>query len=640
MFAPLHEDSESEDERSVVLTAPRHNWDDIIKHVGKDVWGIDSPHLYQYKIIKTLVAGASPLKRRALLCVKTGGGKSAVVQITAAILRGIHIVLVPLLALGADQVWKGNSARHPYSKTIRAIHLDEVKDPATIEMVRSFLMNMTSDKTLIIVASPQSLLKKFPWNKLLLDCALKRNLVRGVYVDEYHQFAAFGSSFRPEFEESGKQFLSKLYHARPIPMGYEFPSYLAMSATMNARVIHDGQNQTKIFVHRDQFFWSPPVDFTRREISISLDLIQPKQVTRAVFGSILKILTSNGSSKIILYTNSKLVSESLQDKLEDYLDQNSFNGDVILVNGGLEASEKFFAIKLFLGNLPSQSILPRVGVFTAGAANCGIDDPLIYSVHRLGFPCSILDLIQELGRAARRLGASIDTDSFRLFINIHDYAYILIRAFRNCRTLVKEANKISGAGTVAIAKRTTMIKKAQRIKDQDLRDIREVVYYLCLDFGCLHARLEYAQCDPLMRDQFMFPPPCANACYFCTNQHKKWFRAVSFSGLRQYFISLIPFGKILLSKAIDLLWQNKPLLHLVFKIKSVNKYNIEGLFLQLLATGLLHLAVGTDAFPEITNTDDATKIPDSLYVWIAFEPHNGNPSYNLPHRWHGINTVS
>ena len=192
MFAPLHEDSESEDKCSVVLTAPRHSWDDIIKHVGKDVWGIDSPHLYQYKIIKTLVAGASPLKRRALLCVKTGGGKSAVVQITAAILRGIHIVLVPLLALGADQVSKGNSARHPYSKTIRAIHLDEVKDPATLEMVRSFLMNMTSDKTLIIVASPQSLLKKFPWNKLLLDCALKRNLVRGVYVDEYHQFAAFG----------------------------------------------------------------------------------------------------------------------------------------------------------------------------------------------------------------------------------------------------------------------------------------------------------------------------------------------------------------------------------------------------------------------------------------------------------------
>eukprot|EP00978_Attheya_sp_CCMP212_P030634 scaffold113402_cov29-Attheya_sp.AAC.1 len=69
-------------------------------------------------------------------------------------------------------------------------------------------------QTLIIVASPQSLLKTLPWNKLLLDCAHIRNLVKGVYVDEYHLFASFGSSFRPEFEESGKQFISKLFNPR------------------------------------------------------------------------------------------------------------------------------------------------------------------------------------------------------------------------------------------------------------------------------------------------------------------------------------------------------------------------------------------------------------------------------------------
>jgi superfamily II DNA helicase RecQ len=107
MFAPLHKDNNnnSKDEPFVGLPPTLHSWDKIIKHVAKDVWGIDSLHPYQLKIIKTLVAGVTPLKQRALLCVKTGGGKSAVVQIAAAILIGIHIVLVSmhLLALGANQ---------------------------------------------------------------------------------------------------------------------------------------------------------------------------------------------------------------------------------------------------------------------------------------------------------------------------------------------------------------------------------------------------------------------------------------------------------------------------------------------------------------------------------------------------------
>eukprot|EP00978_Attheya_sp_CCMP212_P016509 scaffold43308_cov37-Attheya_sp.AAC.1 len=183
------------DEAAVGYQSPLHSWPQLIQHVAKDVWGIAQLHRYQIQIIQALISGASPMKRRALLCVKTGGGKSAVVQITATIMRGIHIILVPLLALGADQVSKGNNARSPFSQNIRAIHLDEVHHPQKIDSLREFLLNMTMSQTLIIVASPQSLLKTLPWNKLLLDCAHIRNLVKGVYVDEYHLFASFGSSF-------------------------------------------------------------------------------------------------------------------------------------------------------------------------------------------------------------------------------------------------------------------------------------------------------------------------------------------------------------------------------------------------------------------------------------------------------------
>jgi hypothetical protein len=178
------------------------------------------------------------------------------------------------------------------------------------------------------------------------------------------------------------------------------------------------------------------------------------------------------------------------------------------------------------------------------------------------------------------------------------------------------------------------IERAKHNKSRDEADIREVIQFLCLDLGCFHARLEYAQCDPMLQHTFQFPEPCGDACYFCNKQFKQWFRSVSFPGLRNYFMALLPLGKILLSKAINLLWQDKTLLHGVFLIKSVNKYNVEGLFLQLLATGILSAAVGTDAFP-----DSSEEIPDSLYVWITFDSNTGNPAYNMQQYWHGINLI-
>ena len=179
----------------------------------------------------------------------------------------------------------------------------------------------------------------------------------------------------------------------------------------------------------------------------------------------------------------------------------------------------------------NSDIVPRVGVFTAGAANCGIDDPNVYSVHRLGFPCSMEDLIQELGRAGRRREASPITDSFRIFINIHDFAYVMVRSFRNARDLMKETSSITGNTVHAIAKRTAILDRAKRSKNRDRADLFEVVSFLCLNLGCIHSRLEFAQTDPMLRHQYTMSPSCGNACYFCNNQYKQMFRAVSYSGV-------------------------------------------------------------------------------------------------------------
>ena len=45
-------------------------------------------------------------------------------------------------------------------------------------------------------------------------------------------------------------------------------------------------------------------------------------------------------AKVIMYTNSKIKSELYADKIEEYFNEKGFSGDVIMINGALESSEK------------------------------------------------------------------------------------------------------------------------------------------------------------------------------------------------------------------------------------------------------------------------------------------------------------
>ena len=53
--------------------------------------------------------------------------------------------------------------------------------------------------------------------------------MRGVYIDDYNLFAAFGDSFRPEFTFLRNNFISKIFCPDPVPLPYKYPSYLVIS---------------------------------------------------------------------------------------------------------------------------------------------------------------------------------------------------------------------------------------------------------------------------------------------------------------------------------------------------------------------------------------------------------------------------
>ena len=117
-----------------------------------------------------------------------------------------------------------------------------MKDPVHQISLKHYLKDMTSSHTLIAMARPQSLLQNFPWNQIILEPELTRNILKGVFVDEYHLFAKFGTHLYNKFKLLGKYFLAKIFRPTEImPSSYRLPSYLTMSATINEKVINNSE---------------------------------------------------------------------------------------------------------------------------------------------------------------------------------------------------------------------------------------------------------------------------------------------------------------------------------------------------------------------------------------------------------------
>jgi superfamily II DNA helicase RecQ len=88
-----------------------------------EAWNIQEPKEWQLQAIFAMTYGLD----RAFLCLllvwRTGDGKSLVIYGLATLLRGVTIVMVPILVLGSDQVSSVWSMANPLA-AVYAKHLD------------------------------------------------------------------------------------------------------------------------------------------------------------------------------------------------------------------------------------------------------------------------------------------------------------------------------------------------------------------------------------------------------------------------------------------------------------------------------------------------------------------------------------
>ncbi|MBR7742876.1 ATP-dependent DNA helicase RecQ [Phycicoccus sp. BSK3Z-2] len=174
----------------------------------------------QLEAVSALVAEHS----RVLVVQRTGWGKSAVYFVSTALRRaegaGPTVIISPLLALMRDQIAAASRAG------IRAVTMNSANAQDWDE-VRAAL---AADEVDVLLVSPERLNNPRFRDEQLPDLARRCGLL---VVDEAHCVSDWGHDFRPDYRRI-KDLLDGLPDDVPV---------LATTATANARVVHDVEEQ-------------------------------------------------------------------------------------------------------------------------------------------------------------------------------------------------------------------------------------------------------------------------------------------------------------------------------------------------------------------------------------------------------------
>ena len=277
---------------------------------------------------------------------------------------------------------------------------------------------------------------------------IETKLLRLVCIDEAHQFVSFGSSFRPEFGDlrdtlfkhliirDGTHYIKNLV----VPVGgcclLKVP-LLFMTATITNKLVKYLQQFVGIRMFPQNYLWAGRDHMQRRCVKIDVHVTNtPMKIICTV---LVNTLSCDLIKKCIIYTNTAKEADSLQEKVDILLDQDLiFEGDTILIKGDLESDMKQVNAEKFTEEVHNLDVLiennefyPRVLLATSSCIGAGLDSSAVYSVLRIGFPTSLINMIQEMGRCGR--GRDDDgispTDLFSLCVKLSDYVYLHKRLF-------------------------------------------------------------------------------------------------------------------------------------------------------------------------------------------------------------------
>ena len=178
------------------------------REILRRYWGYDNFRGIQQEIIESIGAGHDTLG-----LMPTGGGKSITFQVPALAMKGVTIVITPLIALMKDQV--DNLLR-------RGIKAAAIYSGLTREEIIITLENCIFGDVKLLYVSPERLGSELFQNKL------RHMHVSLITVDEAHCISQWGYDFRPSYLEIAN--IRKLLPGVPV---------LALTATATPQVVED-----------------------------------------------------------------------------------------------------------------------------------------------------------------------------------------------------------------------------------------------------------------------------------------------------------------------------------------------------------------------------------------------------------------
>ncbi|ADQ80953.1 ATP-dependent DNA helicase RecQ [Paludibacter propionicigenes WB4] len=311
----------------------------------KQYWGYDDFRPLQGDIIRSIVSGKDTLG-----LMPTGGGKSLTFQVPTLAMKGICVVVTPLIALMKDQVENLKK---------RGITAAAIYSGMSHNDILMTLDNAVFEAYKFLYVSPERLATPIFMEKI------KQATVCMIAVDESHCISQWGYDFRPSYLRIAD--IRELLPDVPV---------LALTATATPEVVDD--------IQRQLHFREPNVfqkSFHRSNLAYVVRTTENKDE------HLLKILNSVPGTSVVYVRNRKRTKE-----ISDFLNLNGISAENF--HAGLKNETKDAKQSRW------KSGETRVIVST-NAFGMGIDKAEVRTVVHMDLPDSLEAYFQEAGRAGR-----------------------------------------------------------------------------------------------------------------------------------------------------------------------------------------------------------------------------------------------
>jgi len=322
--------------------------EDLVSELARKAFNIQALLPIQRYVIANILDGINQL-----VVLPTGMGKSICFQLSALLLSGVTLIVVPLLSLLQDQLRR---LKH------LGIQADVLQGGQTTAERQDLAAKLAAGKVRLLYATPEALLT------VSAQRLLAETTVAHLVIDEAHCACEWGKSFRPAYRKLPQ-----------VLKGINKPLITAFTATASPEIIEDLANL--FFATSDWRLLNEAPERPNLVYQVKPVLSKSDAISR---------LAKSMAKPLVVFCRSRASAELTARLLRYRLN----TSEVFFYHAGLNRQER--------QRVESWFFQSQGGILCATSAyGMGVDKPDIRSVIHRELPPSLEAYLQESGRAGR-----------------------------------------------------------------------------------------------------------------------------------------------------------------------------------------------------------------------------------------------